>query len=361
MERRTPLYETHVREGAKIVPFAGYLLPVQYPTGIRAEHEAVRTACGLFDVSHMGEVLITGPGALASLNHLATNDYTTLKAGHARYGVLCNDRGGCIDDLIVYKLGDECYLAVVNASNREKDFAHMSANLLPDTEAVDISDAIAQLALQGPGSQRVMERLVPKERLPLRYYGFVERVGVAGVDCLVSRTGYTGEDGFELYTVAERGQELWAALRRAGEGEGLVPCGLGARDTLRLEAGMPLYGHEMDEGVSPLESGLDHVVRLDKDEFIGREALIAQRPRRMRIGLEATGRGILRERQDVYLGDALVGRTTSGTRTPHLGRAVAMALVERDLAGDEEATLEVDVRGRRVAARRVPLPFYRRA
>ena len=361
MEKKTPLYDVHVEEEGKIVPFAGYLLPVQYPTGIIAEHEAVRTGVGMFDVSHMGEIMFTGPGALASLNHLITNDYTNLAIGRVRYGVLCNEDGGCLDDLIVYRLGEEEYFVVVNASNRDKDFAHMKANLLPDTVCEDISDSLAQIALQGPKSREVMAKICDAEALPVKYYSCVNHLEVAGIDALVSQTGYTGEFGYEIYVPAERGAELWQALREAGREFGLIPCGLGARDTLRLEASMPLYGHEMDETISPLEAGLGLGVKLDCGDFIGRDALVAAgEPARERIGLEITGKGIAREHQDLYLGDELIGHTTSGTFAPHLKHAIAMALVEsgRVEMGDE---VEVDVRGRRVTAKRIPMPFYKHA
>jgi aminomethyltransferase len=361
MERKTPLYDIHVEEGGKIVPFAGYLLPVQYGTGIIAEHEAVRTKVGLFDVSHMGEVLFTGPGALATINHLFTNDYTKMPLGKVRYGVMCNERGGCIDDLIVYKFGDEEYFVVVNASNREKDVAHMAANLLPDTTFEDLSDGIAELALQGPRAKEVLAKLCDASQLPQCYYTAVRHVSVAGIDCMVSRTGYTGEFGYELYCASTDAVALWRALREAGEEYGLIPCGLGARDTLRLEASMPLYGHEMDEDTTPLEAGLQLGVRLEKPEFIGREAILAAgEPTQVRVGMVAKDRGILREHMDVYAGDQLVGHTTSGTFAPHLKQAIAMARI--DVGKAEIGTeLEVEVRGRRVAATVVPMPFYKRA
>lgn len=361
MERKTPLYDIHVEEGGKIVPFAGYLLPVQYGTGIIAEHEAVRTKVGLFDVSHMGEVLFTGPGALATINHLFTNDYTKMPLGKVRYGVMCNERGGCIDDLIVYKFGDEEYFVVVNASNREKDVAHMAANLLPDTTFEDLSDSIAELALQGPRAKEVLAKLCDASQLPQGYYTAVRHVSVAGIDCMVSRTGYTGEFGYELYCATTDAVALWRALREAGEEYGLIPCGLGARDTLRLEASMPLYGHEMDEDTTPLEAGLQLGVRLEKPEFIGREAILAAgEPTQVRVGMVAKGRGILREHMDVYAGDQLVGHTTSGTFAPHLKQAIAMARINVGKA-EIGTELEVEVRGRRVAATVVPMPFYKRA
>lgn len=360
MERKTPLYDVHVEEGGKIVPFAGYLLPVQYGSGVIKEHMAVREQAGLFDVSHMGEVLFTGPTALATLNHLLTNDYSNMPINKVRYGVMCTPEGGTIDDLVVYKFGEEAYLVVVNAANREKDFAHMSQNLLPGTKAEDISDTVAQLALQGPKAPAILKKLLPEDQIPKGYYTALPNVEIQGMKCMISRTGYTGELGYEIYTSNEDAPKLWKVLREAGEEFGLIPCGLGARDTLRLEAAMPLYGHEMDETVTPLEAGLDFGVKLNKEEFIGKDALVAAgSPKRVRVGLEVTSRGIVREHQDVYLGEEKIGQTTSGTHCPYLGKAIAMALIDAQHAA-EGTLLEVDVRGRRVTTKIVPLPFYKR-
>ena len=360
MERKTPLYDVHVAEGGKIVPFAGYLLPVQYGSGVIKEHMAVREQAGLFDVSHMGEVLFTGPTALATLNHLLTNDYSNMPINKVRYGVMCTPEGGTIDDLVVYKFGEESYLVVVNAANREKDFAHMSQNLLPGTKAEDISDTVAQLALQGPKAPAILKKLLPEDQIPKGYYTALPNVEIQGMKCMISRTGYTGELGYEIYTSNEDAPKLWKVLREAGEEFGLIPCGLGARDTLRLEAAMPLYGHEMDETVTPLEAGLDFGVKLNKEEFIGKDALVAAgSPKRVRVGLEVTSRGIVREHQDVYLGEEKIGQTTSGTHCPYLGKAIAMALIDAQHAA-EGTLLEVDVRGRRVTTKIVPLPFYKR-
>lgn len=357
MEQKTPLYDCHVRCGGKIVPFAGYLLPVQYQTGVIAEHMAVRTACGLFDVSHMGEVLLKGPDALKNLQHLFTNDYASMRDGKVRYGIMLTPGGGVVDDLIVYRLSENAYWVVVNAANRHKDVAWMRENLLGGCTLTDMSDEVSQLALQGPMAEAILSRLTA-DALPAGYYSFVPHVCVAGVDCLVSRTGYTGEDGFELYCANAAAPRLWDALLTEGAPDGLIPCGLGARDTLRLEAGMPLYGHEMDDTVTPLEAGLGWAVKLGKEEFIGKAALLAQKPARRRVGLDITGRGIAREHCDVWRGGERVGATTSGTHCPYLKRAVAMALVNADVADGE--ALEVDVRGRRVEARVIPLPFYQR-
>ncbi len=360
MEQKTPLYDVHVAEGGKIVPFAGYLLPVQYGTGVIKEHMAVRQQAGLFDVSHMGEILFTGPTALDTLNHLLTNDYTNMPLNKVRYGVMCTPDGGTIDDLVVYKFGEESYLVVVNAANREKDFTHMAQNLLPGTKAEDISDSVAQLALQGPNSPAILKKLLPEEQIPKGYYTALPDVDLQGIRCMISRTGYTGELGYEIYTANENAPKLWQLLRKAGEEFGLIPCGLGARDTLRLEAAMPLYGHEMDETISPLEAGLDFGVKLNKKEFIGRDALVsAGTPKRVRVGLAVTGRGIVREHQEVYLGQEKIGLTTSGTHCPFLDKAVAMALIDPAHAAEGTA-LEVNVRGRRVPVEIVPLPFYKR-
>lgn len=359
MERKTPLYEAHVRCGGKIVPFGGYLLPVQYD-GVIAEHMAVRTACGLFDVSHMGEILCEGPDALKNLNLLLTNEYDGMYDGQARYSPMCNEAGGVVDDLIVYKVRDDHYLIVVNAANREKDFAWMKAHQVGDVTLTDISDTVAQLALQGPKAEAILRRLAKPEDIPTAYYSCTFHRPVGGIDCIISRTGYTGEDGFELYMAAKDAETMWDLLLAEGKPEGLVPCGLGARDTLRLEAAMPLYGHELSDEISPREAGLGIFVKMKKPDFIGKAALeAAGEVQRKRAGLKVTGRGIIREHQPVYKDGVQVGVTTSGTHCPYLGYPVAMAILDKPAAiiGD---TVEVDVRGRRVAAEIVKLPFYKR-
>lgn len=360
MEKKTPLYDVHIASGGKIVSFAGYLLPIEYPTGLMKEHLAVRTACGIFDVSHMGEVLFEGSGALATLNRLMTNDFSDMAYGRCRYTALCYEDGGMADDLIVYRLDDERFLAVVNAANKDKDIAWMAEHLLDDTEMRDLSDEVAQIAVQGPLASAITARIADGATLPDAYYTFEPHVSVAGRDCLVSRTGYTGEDGFEIYCAPHDAPAIWAALVNAGKDDGLIPCGLGARDTLRLEASMPLYGHEMDETVDPMEAGLSFGVKMDKPAFIGKEAIAAKgEPSRMRIGIEATGRGIVRENEPVFANGKAIGNTTSGTYCPFLKKACAMALVEADsVAIDDE--IEVEVRGRKIAAKVVPMPFYKR-
>lgn len=360
MEKKTPLYDVHVAEGGKMVPFAGYLLPVQYGTGVKAEHMAVRTQCGLFDVSHMGEITLSGPTALASLNHLLTNDFTNMTDGRVRYSVMCYPDGGCVDDVVVYRFGPESYYVVVNAANKDKDFAWMSEYALEGTTVADISDGICQLALQGPKAPKILAKLLSEDQIPQKYYTAVRDVIIDGMLCMVSRTGYTGELGYEIYSAAENAPALWQLLREAGAEEGLIPCGLGARDTLRMEAAMPLYGHEMDETITPLEAGLDFAVKLGKDEFIGRDALIAAgAPTRVRAGLSVTGRGIIREEQNVFIDDQKIGVTTSGTHCPYVNHAIGMALVASEYS-EVGTAVEVDVRGRRVSAEVVPMPFYKR-
>lgn len=360
MEQKTPLYAQHVALGGKIVPFGGYLLPVQYPSGILAEHMAVREACGLFDVSHMAEVLFRGPGALATIHHLFTNDFTNLSIGRIRYTPMCNDHGGVVDDLIVYRFAEDTFFAVINAANRDKDVAHMRANLLPDTEFIDLSDHIAQVALQGPKSRDILASLLPADCIPSAYYSFTtQNVTLFGVPCMISRTGYTGSFGYEIYFEPAGAETVWRGLLDAGKSFGLIPCGLGARDTLRLEAGMPLYGHELAEDISPLEAGLDFAVKLQKAEFIGKDALVAAgAPKRVRVGLKASGRGILREHQDILRNGKKIGHITSGTFCPYLKAACAMALVD-DGQVTVGSTVEVCVRNSTIPAEVVALPFYR--
>ncbi len=372
MDKKTPLYDCHVKAGGKLVSFAGYLLPVQYETGVIKEHMAVRTAAGLFDVSHMGEVVLKGRDALENIQRLVTNDCSHMYDGQVKYSPMCNENGGVVDDLLVYRKKEDEYLIVVNASNRSKDVQWMQQHLKGEVELQDISDDIAQLALQGPGAKEILCKLSEEARLPVKYYTFSENVPVAGISCLVSRTGYTGEDGYEIYCGSGEGIKLWNAVLEAGnytgspagtptEGQNLViPCGLGARDTLRLEAAMPLYGHEMDDGISPLETGLGFAVKLEKPDFIGRSGILSRgTPKVSRAGLQITGRGIAREACPVYLGDELIGKTTSGTHCPFLGQPLAMALLSSEHS-EVGTKVEVEVRGRRIAAEIVPLPFYKR-
>ena len=358
--KRTPLYAAHLRCGGKMVEFGGFEMPVQYKTGVIKEHMAVREACGLFDVSHMGEISLEGPDAVKNLNRILTNDYTVMEDGQARYSPMCNEQGGTVDDLIVYKITGDRYFIVVNASNREKDAAWIRAHLSGDVRMEDISDTVGQIALQGPLAEKILRTLTAEENIPRKnYYACWDR-DVGGISCIVSRTGYTGSDGFELYAPAGETEKLWDLLLKAGEADGLIPCGLGARDTLRLEAGMPLYGHELSDTISPLTSGLGFFVKMNKADFIGKAALeAAGAPAQCRVGLKAIGRGIPREHQDVYDGARLIGHTTSGTHCPYIGYPAAMAII--DVSYKTPGTVvSVDVRGRRVDAEVVKLPFYKK-
>jgi aminomethyltransferase len=358
MERKTPFYDRHVAAGGKIVPFANYLLPVQY-SDISKEHMAVRESAGLFDVSHMGELIIEGADALLNLNRIFTNDFTNMKDGRVRYSPLCNENGGIVDDMIIYRFSENKYMAVPNAANRQKVYDFILPRIKGDAKLTDVSDAFAQIALQGPRSKEILLKPCDLSQIPDKYYTFIDNVNVGGVICLVSRTGYTGELGYELYCAPEDAERLWDSIRNAGENFGLIPCGLGARDTLRLEASMPLYGHEMNDEISPLETGLDFAVKMGKDDFVGKSAIEKRgEPKIIRVGIKVTGRGIIRENCPIFVGDKQIGISTSGTHLPYLNGAYAMALVDKEYS-TPKTVVEAEVRGRKVAAEIVPLPFYK--
>ncbi|MDR2177001.1 MAG: glycine cleavage system aminomethyltransferase GcvT [Treponema sp.] len=363
MEKKTPLYQWHLSHGGRLVPFAGYLLPVQYERGLIAEHCAVREKAGLFDVSHMGEFVLHGPGALAALQAILTNDFSGMSIGRVRYTLMCGNGGGVIDDLVVCRMAEDRYMLVVNAANRDKDAAWIRTCLGSlgsglEVSFEDISDSLAQIALQGPRAEAILARL--SVSIPEKYYTLIENGTAAGIACIVSRTGYTGEAGFELYCSPADAEKLWEALLDAGKDEGIIPCGLGARDTLRLEAAMPLYGHEMDETVTPFEAGLGFAVKMDKDDFIGKKALRGKEtPSRVRAGLRVTGKGIVREGAALFHHGEPAGKTTSGTYCPYLKQALAMALVDAGCA-EPGTQVEADVRGKMIPAEICALPFYRR-
>ncbi|MDD3334391.1 MAG: glycine cleavage system aminomethyltransferase GcvT [Eubacteriales bacterium] len=353
MDQKTPLYDCHEALGGKIVPFGGFLLPVQYPTGIIAEHMAVRQHAGLFDVSHMGEALLEGPDALDNLNRILTNRFDSLAVGGCRYAIMLYPDGGCVDDLIVYRMGEQKFFLVLNASNTEKDVAWLKEHLSGDVAFTNLSSQTAQIALQGPDAKEILSRYADESAFPTKYYSFVEHLTVAGVDCLCSRTGYTGEFGYELYMKPEQAGTVYKALIEGGA----VPCGLGARDTLRLEAAMPLYGHEISETIDPLTAGLSFAVKLDKP-FIGRDALVEKgEPAMARVGLHVVGRGIVREHMTLFSGEREVGFTTSGTMCPFVNCCCAMAYLPKELS-EIGTKVEADVRGRRVPCEVVALPFY---
>lgn len=360
--RRTPLDAVHRALGARLIPFAGYEMPVRYSSELE-EHRAVRNAVGLFDLSHMGEVAISGPDAVAFAAHALVSDPARLELGQAQYSMLCATDGGVIDDLIVYRLADR-YLLVCNAANRDDVVSHLTGLIAAGTwqaSVDDESDGTALVAPQGPAAAAVMAGLTDADLGSLRNYRSVSAT-VAGVPCLVARTGYTGEDGFELFCAADDAERLWHAVYEAGQPEGILPCGLASRDTLRLEAGMPLYGNELTRDVNPYEVNLGRVVKLDKGEFVGRDALAAierHGPRRRLVGLEMRDEGIARHNYPVVDAIAPVGVVTSGSVSPTLGTRIAMALVAADAALDERP-LAVMIRDRRCGAERVQLPFYRR-
>ena len=362
MERKTPLYQTHVDMGAKIVEFGGFLMPVQYPTGVIAEHMAVRKVCGLFDVSHMGELRLKGPDAVENVQKLITTDISGMLDGQVKYGMFCNNNGGIIDDFVICRYAADDYLLVVNAGNREKDAAWVESHLTGDVDYKDEGDLFGQLALQGPKSLEILKKLCAEEDIPAKYYTFRDGVTLhlptGDIVTMVSQTGYTGEHGYEIYCKAEDTVALWNALLEAGKEEGLIACGLGARDTLRLEASMPLYGHEMNDEITPKMAGLP--CKLDGKDFIGRDAIAALgAPKVKRIGMEVVGRGIPREHCDLYTMDGRkIGFVSSGTHCPYIGKGVAMGYinVEEIEIGKH---LNADVRGRMVEVEIVKMPFYK--
>lgn len=360
MLKRTPLYARHRELGARMIEFGGWEMPVQY-SGILEEHRAVRERAGLFDVSHMGEIEVTGDEALPFLRRLLTNEPANLTVGQAQYTLMCLPTGGVIDDLIAYRLGDNRYLLIVNAANIEKDYAWLRDHVTGRVHVTNLSDEKGLLALQGPRAVDILTPLSTADLATLRYYHIVE-AQVAGIPAFVSRTGYTGEDGFEILVDASQVVALWDALLDAGRDHGLLPAGLGARDTLRLEAALPLYGHELTEEINPLEAGLERFVKLEKETFIGRDALLATRKeglRRKLIGFEMVGRGIARQGYEILHEGQPVGVVTSGTYAPFLEKAIGMGFVPVELSPPGTA-IEVRVRQRTVPARVVKRPFYKR-
>lgn len=372
--RHGPLHAEHVALGAAMTPFAGWSMPLRYTSDL-AEHRAVREAAGLFDLSHMGEIRVSGPGAGAALDRALVGNLSGLAVGRARYTMLCQPDGGVLDDLVVYRTDDDAWLVVANASNVDVVLGALRERCTgPDVEVHDESEATALIAVQGPSAESIVAELVPVEAeraavVGLRYYASTRAV-VAGVPALVARTGYTGEDGFELFVDAEHARALWRAVLATGEAQGLVPAGLSARDSLRLEAGMPLYGNELDTTTTPHDAGLGRVVRLDKVDadgapldFVGRGPLAARAgsdPSRVLVGLQGLSRRAARSGYPVLAPrGAVVGHVTSGAPSPTLGHPIAMAYVTPEVSAPG-TELAVDVRGRAEPVRVVPLPFYRR-
>lgn len=363
--KKTPLNQTHIDAGARMVDFGGWHMPVQY-TGLSQEHAAVRTKAGLFDVSHMGEVTVEGEGAEEFLNHLVTNNVSKLVNGQAQYTVMCYESGGVVDDLLVYRRAANKYLLCINAGNIDKDWDWIRklAEKFPRAQCKNVSDEFSQIALQGPLAPQILARLTSFDLASIKYYHFAE-TDVAGKPVIVSRTGYTGEDGFEIYARAEDGTYLWKQIMEAGGPMGLIPAGLGARDTLRTEMKFPLYGHEIDQNTNPLDAGLGWVVKLDKPaDFVGKAALQKAKAAgltRALVGLKVLDKGIARQGYEIYDNDqkSVVGSVTSGTPSPSLGYPIAIGYVKKELSAPG-TRLAVKVRDRFFPAEVVPTPFYKR-
>jgi aminomethyltransferase len=359
--KRTALNKVHKAAGARMVEFGGWEMPVEY-AGITQEHLAVRNAAGLFDVSHMGEIEVRGPGALALLQHVTSNDASRLKVSQAQYSALMLPNGAAVDDCVIHRPGHDSYFLCVNAANTDKDFEWVSAANRFGADVRNVSGQYSQLALQGPRAAAILARVTDAELHRLRYYWFVE-AACCGVNGILARTGYTGEDGFEFYFPPQRSEAVWSGLLEAGKPDGLMPCGLGARNTLRLEAAYPLYGHELDEETTLLEANLGWICKLDKGDFVGRDALAAQREKGLRkklIGLEMTERGIARDGYDVLVEGERLGTVTSGSPAPFLKKNIGLAYVPPDCA-EPGREIQIDVRGKAIGARQVALPFYKRA
>jgi len=357
--KRTPLYRRHVDAGGKVVPFAGFEMPVQYQTGIIAEHKAVREAAGLFDVSHMGEFIVRGPQALDLIQYVTVNDASKIEVGQAQYSAICLESGGVIDDLLIYRFDDR-FMLVVNAANREKDFEWIQRHAKAfNVELEDVSEATALIALQGPVAREILQPITNPDIDSIKYYRFSEGE-VANVPAVVSGTGYTGEDGFELYIAAEDASKVWDALLSAGSSDGLIPAGLGARDSLRLEMGYSLYGNDLDEDHTTLESGLGWITKLDKDDFVGRDALIGQKENgvtRRLVGMKLEERAFPRPGYPIVSKGEAVGQITSGTMSPSLGVGIALGYVPSEMARID-TVLQIDIRGRLADGRVQRPPFY---
>lgn len=358
--KKTPFYDTHLRYGGKIIDFAGWALPVHFKKSIIEEHHATRNSATLFDVSDMGELEIRGENSLAMLQKLLVNDIAKGNPGRVIYSPMCNERGGCVDDLMVCCYSTEHYMLVINAGNIEKDYEWVKqvAKQFPGVSVKNISSETAQVAIQGPDSERIIQSLTKTPLSEIKYYRFVDKVDIAGINTMVARTGYTGEDGFEIYCTPEDGPALWDAII----GAGAIPAGLGCRDTLRFEASMPLYGQELDDVRGPIEAGLQRFVAFKKPDFIGRDALLKQHregPSVKLVGFEMVGRGIARTGYPILNGAEKVGYVTTGSYAPTLGKNLGMGYVPPSLA-EIGTEFDVEIRGKGVRARVIPMPFYKR-
>lgn len=360
--KRTPLFEIYKEYGGKTIDFGGWELPVQF-SSIKEEHEAVRIRAGLFDVSHMGEITVKGKDSTLYLQKMMTNDISKVQIGGAQYTAMCYPNGGTVDDLLVYKIADDNYLLVVNAGNIEKDFSWLQKHIEGNVEVENISASIGQLAIQGPIAEQILQKVTDKNLEEIKFFKFDENVNVKGVKAFVSRTGYTGEDGFEIYCKAEDTVFLWRELLAAGKDEGLLPCGLGARDTLRFEATLPLYGQELSEDISPLEAGIGFAVKVAKDtDFIGKSALKEQKENglaRKIVGIEMIDRGIPRHGYKIFSGDEEIGSITTGTQSPTLKKNIGLGIVDIQFT-DIDQMVDVEIRNKRLKAKVISTPFYKR-
>jgi aminomethyltransferase len=360
--KRTPLFESYLEYGGKTIDFGGWELPVQF-SKIQEEHEAVRSRAGLFDVSHMGEIEVKGSGSLDYLQKMMTNDVSKLVDGKAQYTAMCYENGGTVDDLLVYKKGDHNYLLVVNASNIEKDFEWLQSHVFGEVELANVSDDTAQLAIQGPVAEKVLQKLTSAPLSEIGFFSFKDNVELDGIPALVSRTGYTGEDGFEIYCNKDDAAKLWKLILETGKEDGVLPCGLGSRDTLRFEANLALYGQELSEDITPLEAGIGFAVKLQKDsDFIGKDALLKQKedglPRKL-VGIEMIDKGIPRHGYEVFAGEQQIGFVTTGTQSPTLKKNIGLALLETQFT-ELDQEVEVQIRTKRLKAKVVATPFYKR-
>lgn len=357
MARKTCLYDKHVEAGGKMVEFAGYQMPIQYE-GIIVEHETVRNEVGLFDVSHMGKFRITGRNSEKLINGLTTNDVRSLLDGQAMYTPMCYQNGGTVDDILVYRLMTEEYLLVVNAANMDKDFQWIEDHMSSGVKLENITDSLCQLAVQGPKAVDLVQSLTEGNITDMDYYHFRDKVTVAGIDMLVSRTGYTGEDGFELYFDSKEAHRIWDLLLEVGAGSGIKPCGLGARDTLRFEAGMPLYGNELSKDINPLEAGLSYFIKFEKEAFVGKNALEMNKENRQRkmVGFELIDKGMARHGAAVVDTEGnTIGTVTTGYKSPTFGKTIGIALVPWQYDEDE---LLIRVRKKILRARKVGKRFF---
>lgn len=362
MMKRTPLYERHVKSGAKIVPFAGWQMPLSY-TGVTDEHQSVRTAVGLFDISHMGRFELSGKGAEAYLERLTPGPIHKMQRGSAQYSMLLNETGGILDDIYLYKRGVDKFFVIVNAANLDKDFKWMMSHLPAGVNLKDVSGETALLALQGPKSWETLAQIIPfgKSEIALRNFIETELVPARGAKGIIARTGYTGEKGYELVVPAEAAETVWTALLEAGKGERIKPVGLGARDTLRLEMGYPLYGHDMDEKTTPIEADLERFIDFEKD-FIGKEALIGQREKgaqRKLIGFELLTGGVPREGHTIYSDQKIIGKVASGNFSPSLRKGIGMGYIDPRYS-DIGSEILIDIRGNATPAIIVKRPFYKK-